>query len=229
MAQIKQDRDSKATEFGEVRRKADATITGLKRDLSEVQRDSNARIQSLNSQMAERGKAQSDLAPWIALADSWYSNAPPDQRLDLLLKRVSELTNTVPGAGRDARAQTPRVLSAEAMARIRAKLNFLSLLSQQKMTVEIQSLGGDPESLALAGQIKTLFEGYGLEIKNGVQEAVREKPLNGLVLESNHPLEGGPLADAMFQLFKELDGPPAVLINPKLSDSQLIIEAGSNQ
>ena len=82
-------------------------------------------------------------------------------------------------------ALKPRgLLSAEAIARIRAKLNFLSLLSQQKMTVEIQSLGGDPESLALAGQIKTLFEGYGLEIKSGVQETVREKPLNGLVLES---------------------------------------------
>ena len=81
LAQIKQDRDSKATEFGEVRRKADATVTGLKRDLGEARRDSDARIQAFNSQiaemMAERGRAESNLAPWMALADSWYSNAPP--------------------------------------------------------------------------------------------------------------------------------------------------------
>ena len=233
IVKIKQDHDTKIAEFGEVRRQADSTVTGLKRDLSDARRDAEARMQSLNTRMAEttaaRDQVQSNLAPWVLLANSWYSNAPPDRRLGLLLERVNALTNTVSAAGRETNLPATRTLSPEAVARIRAKLDFMTLMSQERITVEILSLPGDPASLALGEQIKAIFAGYGFELKGGVQEAVREKPLNGLVLQSKRPLEGGPLAGAMLQLFKELDEQPAVLINPELSDTQLLIEVGSNR
>lgn len=86
--------------------KLEAQISDLQQDLTETKRD--------------RDSKATQLAPFLAIANQRFEAAPADKRLDLLLERIDDLTQTVRDTA--ARLPTKRSLSPEAITRIQTKL-----------------------------------------------------------------------------------------------------------
>src|SRR6202030_3746688 len=118
------------------------------------------------------------LAPFISLANRRIQNAPPEKRLELLLQRVSALT--------EAASKLPgyRHLSPEAVVRIQNKLD-----RAPRIEVEVGGMMGDIESLGLAEELRTAFVGAGINVRETVHYVRPERAPVGVVIFSRHELD----------------------------------------
>ena len=136
------------------------------------------------------------LAPYESLAEQQLPSEAAEKRLTLLLGRIKALTTaTVALRGR-------RQLDAEAIARIRAKLTDVP-----SMQIEIGGVARDAETLALAEELRSIFEGAGLETKKVAQYLPSAAIPPGVAIYSKHELDGV-LSEAIAQIFVELGQEP---------------------
>lgn len=172
----------------------------------------NDRIVKLESELTEtkrdRDARAAQLAPFLAIANQRFENAPPDKRLDLLLDRIEKLTTTVQDSM--AKLQSRRSLSAEAIARIVGKLN-----SSPHLDVEVGGMLGDMESLGLANQIKSAFEQSGFKVRKLAQYLPQSEPIYGVSIYFKEKPKLG-LINATGQVFTELGQPLAMVLAPNL-------------
>jgi hypothetical protein len=77
------------------------TVNGIDVEISNLTNSFNGQISELKGQLADakqdRDKYQMMLAPFQAMAIAKYTNAPMDQRLDLLANEMSVITNVLAG------------------------------------------------------------------------------------------------------------------------------------
>ena len=137
------------------------TIAHQRSELKQDNKDFTKQVPELKEEIGdlkrERDKFKIQLAPFLAAADQKFPDAPPDQRLDLLIKKMDEVINTVQDAAR--KISPERVIPQHIILNI-AK----SLENQPKLSVEVTCILGDTESLALATQIKSIFQMAGWKV-----------------------------------------------------------------
>ena len=143
----------------------------------------------------DRDARTEQMKPFESLAEQQFASAPPDERLSLLLRRIETITTAM------SRIRGRRHLDAAAIARIRAKLDLAPGLD-----IEVGGIWPDPEALALAEQLKAVFEGAGLKTRKLAQYTPPTNIPAGVSVYSKHELDHV-LSDAIAQIFAELDQP----------------------
>ena len=98
-----------------------------------------------------------------------------------------------------SRLKPPRHLDAEAMTRIRASLELAP-----GVDVEVGAIAQDAEALALAQELKTLFDGAGFKTRKLAQYALPQSVVSGVAVFSDHRLDTV-LSEAIAQIFLELE------------------------
>jgi hypothetical protein len=200
----------------QARQQADATLAALKLDFNEAKRASDAKLAELRQ---ARDKAELALEPWKALAAKIETNAPVDQRLDFLLQRVESLIRTFQVTA--SRLPTKRILTAEALARVRGKF-----LHAPRVPIILSCPLGDQEAFALATQIKTTLQDSGFKV-DGVNQSVWSQPFQGLSArckDKPHPL----LMEGLLQIYVELGLPPILQTNAPLPESTIGLDVGAH-
>jgi hypothetical protein len=162
-----------------------------KRDIGQVQSRLAKTERDLSQAARERDETASQLAPFMTLAERQFPGAPSDERLHLLLDHVEAVTKTA------SKLPGRRHLDAEAIGRIQGKLNRAPHLD-----VEIGGLMDDKESLALAEELKSAFDGIGFKVRELVHY-VPQNALVGVSIYSKHEFNTV-LGDAIGQIFIEL-------------------------
>jgi hypothetical protein len=196
-----------------------STVSDLRSQVSALQSNLNTAQAELADAKRDRDAKATQLAPFLALANRRYAEAPADERLVLLSKQMDEVLQTV----RDTAARLPskRALSPDSTSRIKAQLG-----SPAKVKISILTTMGDTEAFALASQVKDVFEESGFEV-NGVNQVVWSKPVEGIFIRAKRAPDG-PLGDGILQLFQELKAKPSLATDEKMSDSELQIIVGTN-
>ena len=154
----------------------------LRSDLSAVTNDRDAKA--------------NELAPFESLAGQQFPSEPPENRLPLLLRRIKAITS----AG--ARLQGRRHLDSVAIPRIRARLDSAPILD-----IEVGCVWQDAEALALAEELKTVFESAGFKTQKLAQYVSSPHIPVGLAVYSKHELDHV-LSEAIAQIFAELEQEP---------------------
>lgn len=97
-----------------------------------------------------------------------------------------------------AEVKRPRHLDSEAMGRIRAGLDLAPGLD-----IEVGAVWQDAEALALAEELKAVFEGAGFKTRKLAQYAPPRNLPSGVAVFSSHQLDAV-LSEAIAQIFAEL-------------------------
>lgn len=119
-------------------------ISAVTSDRDTVKRDRDAKAQQMK--------------PFESLAEQQFASDPPEQRISFLLRRIETITTAM------SRVRGRRHLDAEAVGRISAKLDLAPGLD-----IEVGGIWQDPEALALAEELKAVFEGAGLKTRKLAQ------------------------------------------------------------
>lgn len=157
----------------------------------------------LSAVKEERDSLRARLAPFEALAQEQFPEAPADQLLPSLLKRIKSVAS---GATRKGR----RHLDAEAVTRIREKLEAAPAL-----TVEVGCFWDDRESKALAEELRAVFTATGHQLRPLVHYAHPEEEIVGVAIYSTHNLDNL-LGGAIAQIFAEIGQDPAQWLSQDL-------------
>ena len=133
--------------------------------------DQKEEIQDLKR---DRDAKAAQLAPFQALANKAFEAAPEDKRLDLLLKKIDEVAQTLKETNK--KIQTHRSFSPQTSALLKA-----NLLNFTGYKATITCVLGDADSFQLANEIKAIFESGGWQV-DGVNQAIWTKPFQGIVV-----------------------------------------------
>lgn len=166
-----------------------------KRDIAQVQSRLAKTERDLSQATVERDETASRLAPFMNLAEQQFPSAPSDERLHLLLDHIEAVTKAA------SKLPGRRHLDAEAIGRIQEKLNRAPLLD-----IEVGGLMDDKESLALAEELKSTFEGIGFKVRELVHYLPQDA-LVGVSIYSKHEFNTV-LGEAIGQIFIELGQTP---------------------
>lgn len=165
-----------------------------------LQRTSQRKISALQLQLSEEERfvehSKKEIAPFVALAEDQFPGTTADARLDLLHTRIAALVATT------TKLQGRRYLDAKAVERIKAKLGNAPVLD-----VEIGGIAGDAESLALAGELKTVFDAAGFKVRKLAQYPGPPNDLRGVSIYSKSLLDEV-LGGAIGQIFEEISQQP---------------------
>lgn len=166
----------------------------------------------------KRDKAELQLAPFLAVADSRFPDSPADERLDLLLVRLDKAITDVQSAAR--KVSPERSLDSGMKQSLVA-----SLKSVTPLDVELTCVLGDTEGFSLASQIKEVFEQAGWKV-DGVNQAIFTVPVKHLVLTFGK--EPSPeIQRTLAPLFDSLGYPREAGLNKQLGDNSLKIVVGT--
>ena len=201
------------------------TVIGIGHQRSELRLDNkNLNTNLTESQAAladvksERDKYQTQLAPFLAIAQHRFPNEPTDKRLELLLAKLDKAINEVQNAA--LKILPERVLAPEVQQSLIANLKTLPALS-----VEVTCVMGDTEGFAFATQIKEVFEKAGWTV-NGVNQAVFTSPVKHLVLAFGKA-PTPQLQQVLLPLFDTFAYPREAGLDAKLGEDALKIVVGS--
>jgi hypothetical protein len=123
----------------------------------------------------ERDTLSAHLAPFIARADLKYPDASHEERLNLLIMEMDEITITVEGEKHNL--ITDRVIAEKDRLYIANALRPIA-----PFQLEIAYVADDPEAYRLAMQIKGIFESARWKVA-GVSSLAMKPPLAHLVIE----------------------------------------------
>lgn len=166
---------------------------------------------------AERDKYQTQLAPFLAIAERRFPDEPTNKRLELLLTRLDKVINDVQSAAR--KVSPERTLGAELEQTLIANLK-----SSHHINVKITGIMGDTESLALAYQIKEVFNKAGWGVR-AVDQKAFINPIKGLVLVFGKAPPYA-LKQALTPLFKNFS-PSRAILDEQLGENNMEIVVGS--
>ncbi len=163
-------------------------------------RKARDRIALLEERLSEKSenleRANKQLAPFFVLANEQFPNAPIDARLDPLLGRITAFVATA------KTAKSRRYLDANGIERIKEKLQNAPALD-----VEIGGTWDDAESLALAEELRALFESVGFKVRKLAQYPASANQVRGVSVYSKSQLDDV-LGDAVGQIFSEISQQP---------------------
>jgi hypothetical protein len=143
----------------------------------------------------ERDVKALQLAPFETLAAVQVGSAPYEQRLALLLERLQALA----GAGAEAKGR--RHLDAAALEEIRTALQDVP-----DIDVEVGGVASDPESMALAQELHSVFDKARFKTRRIAEYVRPPNGFHGVSIYSKHELDQV-LAGAISRIFKELSQP----------------------
>lgn len=202
-----------------------ATVITIGHQRSELRLDNkNLQTKLADSQSAladvkaERDKYQTQLAPFLAVAERRFPDEPTDKRLELLLTKLDKAISDVQSAA--LKVSPERTLPPEVQQSLVTKLKSLPALN-----IEITCILGDTEGFALASQIKRVFDEAGWKV-NGVNQAVFTAPIKRLVLTFGKT-PSPQLKQALAPLFDGLAYPREAGLDAKLGEDNLKIVVGS--
>jgi hypothetical protein len=161
----------------------------------------------LSATTSERDTRANQIAPFAILAEQQFPSDPPEQRLSLLFRRIESITDAM------SRMRGRRQLDSEAMARIREKLDLAPGLD-----IEVGAIWQDAEALALAGELRTVFEGAGFKPRKLAQYVPPPDFPSGVAVFSRHDLDQV-LSDAISQIFTEINQAPIQWLDEDLVSS----------
>jgi hypothetical protein len=186
------------------------SITTKDQEKAEIQKN-------LDVAIADKNKAELQLAPFLAVADKQFSEAPQEQRLELLIAKIDELVSRVENVSNDLISK--RVYSEKTVSTIIARLKECDPLN-----FSITSVWGDQEALQLATQIKKIIEQSGHKV-TGVSQAMYTNPIFGIKM---NVLELPPkdAQSALALLFNEFGYERMVGTNDKLANNHIQIIVG---
>jgi len=144
----------------------------LNQDNKNLKKEISKRKEEISNLKRERDKFEIQLTPFLARADQRFPEAPPDQRLELLIKKMDEVISNVQDAAR--KISPERVIPQQIIQKVAKGLELLPQLN-----VEVTCILGDTESFALATQIKSIFEMAGWKA-HGVNQSVFTRPVRHL-------------------------------------------------
>ena len=168
-------------------------IAVLLRTRSTLMHQNERLLATLEQVAAELEAKAGELAPFASLAERQFPDTAPEKRLSLLLQRVDAITAQM------SELRGRRQLDAEALARIRMKLE-----TAPQLDIEIGGAWKDDEALALAGELRTLFEGAGFKPRKLAEYIPPQHLPTGVSIYSSHVLDGV-LSEAIAQIFTELE------------------------
>lgn len=171
--------------------------------------------QELDSTKRDRDAKATQLAPFLALANARYENAPADKRLELLIGRLEAATQTL----LQITKPTSRELSAETVKRIQEKLDFA-----KRVPISINMPIGSDESGRLGEQLRSLFEAAGFKVD--VVFGIFTRAPKGISVRAKPPLSPE-LEDALLMVFKDLGEDPQFYQAENLPESQVSIIVGA--
>ena len=174
-------------------------------------------VEELNDTRRDRDAKATQLAPFLALANSRYENAPEGKRLDLLVDRLEAATQTLVQIAKPTEKR--RELSSDGIKRIQEKLDFA-----KRVPVSITSANGADVG-SIPKQLKQLFEGSGFTV-NGINLGFFTEVPEGLIVQAKPPLQPE-LEDALLIMFKDLGEEPKFYRAESGSESELSIIVGS--
>ncbi len=202
-----------------------ATVVTIGHQRSELRLDNkNLQTKLADSQAAladvkaERDKYQTQLAPFLAVAERRFPDEPTDKRLELLLTRLDKAISDVQSAA--LKVSPERTLPPEVQQSLVAKLKSIPSLN-----IEITCIMGDAEGFALASQIKVLFDEAGWKVR-GVNQSFFKQPIKRLVLTFGKT-PSPQLLQALAPLFDGLAYPREAGPDATLGEDNLRILVGS--
>ena len=139
-------------------------------------------VEELNDTKRDRDAKATQLAPFLALANSRYENAPEGKRLELLVDRLEAATQTLVQIAKPTEKR--RELSSDGIKRIQEKLDFA-----KRVPVSITSANGADVG-SIPKQLKQLFEGSGFTV-NGINLGFFTEVPEGLIVQAKPPLQPG--------------------------------------
>ena len=166
---------------------------------------------------AERDKYQTQLAPFLAIAERSFPGESTNKRLELLLTKLDKAINDVQSAAR--KVSPKRTLGAKLEQTLIANLK-----SSHPINVKITGVMGDTESLVLANQIKEVFNRAGWGVK-AVDQKAFINPIRGLVLVFGKAPPPA-LKQALTPLLKNFS-PRRAMLNEQLGEKNMEIIVGS--
>ncbi len=164
---------------------------------SKIESDLRVARENLQEVTEDRNAKATQLAPFLALANSRYENAPEGKRLELLVDRLEAATKTLLRA---ATSTSKRQLSAVAEKQLLERLDFA-----KPVPISITSPIGIDNTAELGEQLHNLFEKAGFKVD--VSFGLFTKQPVGLMVEATPPLPPE-LEDALLLIFKELGEEP---------------------
>ena len=172
------------------------------------------RIQHLEK---ERDALCAKLEPFIARADYGFPDAPPEDRLKLLIMKMDETNLKLEAENRAIAAD--RVISAENKFYITNSLKHIP-----KLNLEITYPADDPESCRLANQIKGIFDAAGWDTKSFYPTKFAT-PVHKMVVEfGDNP--SNLLQKALLPLFDSLGYTREAFLNIDLPKDRMKIIVG---
>ncbi len=132
-----------AAQIEEAKHDNDATIQDQRKQIGEIK-------DKLAETRRERDKAELQLAPWIELANTQFTNTPTNKRLEELLNRVQanvEALNDI-----SSRLPKSRLITLAASEEIIAQLRNIP-----PMKVAVQTIANDSEAGRVSEQIEEVF------------------------------------------------------------------------
>lgn len=198
------------------------TIAHQRSELKQDNKNLKTQVSELKEENSdlkrERDKFETQLSPFLAAADQKFPDAPPDQRLDLLIKKMDEVISTVQDAAR--KISPERLIPQHIIKNIAKSLEHLPQLN-----VGVTCILGDTESFSLATQIKSIFEMAGWKV-HGVNQSVFTSPVKHLILEfGKKPSKD--IQRALSPLFDFLGYKKVASLNKKLPVDNMKIIIGS--
>ncbi len=164
----------------------------------------------------DRDSKAAQLAPFLAVANKEFKDAPENKRLVLLMQRVEDAARSLETTAKNLNA--PRRLSVSQVAEMVAALKDFTNYS---CTVTTQNTGY--ELTRYAEQIAAVLKEAGWKVE--FQPALLPVSIQGLLIESGSPIPDE-LAKRLLPLWTSFGHQPTSAISPDLSPQSLTIIVG---
>ena len=157
-----------------------------------AQKTEQARLETrLSDESFTLKQSNEQLALFVEMAGKQFPNAPADERLDQLRKRIAALLSpTKEQIGR-------RFIGRDGVARLRAMLQ-----DAPAFDVEIGCVLGDTDSLAVSEELRAAFEAAGSKVREIVRYPAPPIKLRGVSIHSK-PKFDDVLGEVIGQIFRE--------------------------
>ena len=168
----------------------------------------------------ERDKAQTQLAPFLAVANKKFSESPQDKRLDLLLNRLEQTVDTFQDIAKSI--PVDRKLNQTIKNKIIERLKLI-----EPLVIEISCIVGDQEAISLAAEFKEIFENADWKV-HGITMVIINRPVKTISLIFGKKPSRDILI-ALAPIFNSLGYPREYVIDEKINNNLLKILVGSNK
>lgn len=177
-------------------------------------------LQAQEKQISEltrdRDSKAAQLAPFLAVANKEFRDAPENKRLELLMQRVEDAARSLETTAKNLNA--PRRLTQEQVSVIVAGLQRFTNYS-----CTVTTMNTDYELTRYAEQIVELFKSASWKVE--FQPALLPVSIQGLLVESGVPISDD-LGKSLLPLWTSFGHKPTGQIRPELGPRSLTIIVG---